>query len=122
MQTLQEYFKSSWKRNPSASASGQEILFGGPEKFDYCRDFFCKQFFNLLVKVRTPLTEIVVGVDDRNSRSRGAFLELWQCIGCGDSIPQESLGPRKVKVIDNFHEHERVTLAARWLNIFLLSA
>jgi hypothetical protein len=115
MQTLQEYFKRRGKEARMHRLQDKEILFSRPEKFDNLTAavFLPQTIFNLLVKVRTPLAEIVVCVNDRNSRSRGAFLELGNAFGCGDSIPQESLGPGKVEVIHNIYEHERVTLAVR---------
>ena len=62
VQTLQEYFKRRGKETRVHRLQDKEVLFGGFEKFDNlpAAVSFLQTIFNLLVKVRTPLAEIVV--------------------------------------------------------------
>jgi hypothetical protein len=93
----------------------KEVIFGGPEKFDdlTAAVSFLQTILNLLPKVRTPLAEIVVCVNERNARSRGAFLERCNAFGCGYSVAKERFGSGKVKVVNNIES----TSASRFRSV-----
>ncbi len=99
VQTLQEYFQRRGEEARVHRLQDKEVLFGGPEKFDNLTAAvsFLQTILNLLTKVRAPLAEIVVCVNDRNSRSRGAFLERCNAFGSGESITQDASAPGKSK-------------------------
>ena len=68
---------------------------------------------NLLSKVRTPAAKIVVRVDRRNLRALGPLFQSRNTFGSRQGESKKRLRARKIKVVNDVNENERVFLLPR---------